>query len=109
MLFQKTGNFKLFTSILLSGFLAFFKEKQGIKYPENSDLRARFPMRSVCFLDILPEMSWDLWRTDRAAASAWAAGKSTRMKRTQGENLSSTGSVRISIASNGQKASILSG
>lgn len=31
MLFQKTGNFKLFPGVLLSGFLAFFKEKQGIK------------------------------------------------------------------------------
>lgn len=30
MLFQKTGNFKLFPGVLLSGFLAFFKEKQGI-------------------------------------------------------------------------------
>ena len=29
--FQKTGNFKLFPVVLLSGFLAFFKEKQGIK------------------------------------------------------------------------------
>jgi len=31
MLFQETGNFKLFPGVLLSGFLAFFKEKQGIK------------------------------------------------------------------------------
>ena len=31
MLFQRTGNFKLFPGVLLSGFLAFFKEKQGIK------------------------------------------------------------------------------
>ena len=31
MLFQKTGNFKLFPGVLLSGFLAFFQGKTGHK------------------------------------------------------------------------------
>ena len=55
MLFQKTGNFKLFPGVLLFGFLAFFQGKTGHKI--NIAVGVSALLASTAFLILCPEAS----------------------------------------------------